>query len=287
MSSGPGAGRQLERAAADHVLQARLRVAAAELERGAHRVAHRQTQEGAERPVTDAVRVLRWNRRRPRRTVRHVVFLVPGFEGSGPDLSHAANRFVRALAQLHQQPGGDGPGAPQTAAAVDEHVEAQAQPVPEGFPHVVPFFLEGPCRRRLPILDWQVPPLQVPVEDGLPEIRDLQIVDLPVGDQGYHRGRPPALNRVEVGVEVTLPGPCHPAGILLAGAERDADPAVSVRRGDGGNAQRAALAGLRCRHGLPSFNASPLDAAGRFQDSCREVRHSPCRTAESCDSLAR
>ncbi len=104
---GPGAGRQTERAAADHVLQARLRIAGAEFERRAQRVANGQTEEGPERPVSDAVRVVRWNRRRLSRALRHVGFL-PGFDGPGPNVAHATNRPVRARAQLHEQAGGNG-----------------------------------------------------------------------------------------------------------------------------------------------------------------------------------
>ena len=97
-----------------------------------------------------------------------------------------------------------------------------------------------------------MPPLHVPVADGLLEIRDLQIVDLLVGDQGDDRGRSPALDRIEIGIEIPRPGPGHPVGIRLAGAQRDADPAVSVARGHRGDAEWAVLAGLRCRHAVHS-----------------------------------
>ena len=59
-------------------------------------------------------------------------FLVLVLDGSLPGLAHAANRLVRALAQLHQQAAGDRPGAAQTSLAVHEHVEAEPQTVPDG-----------------------------------------------------------------------------------------------------------------------------------------------------------
>ena len=111
------------------------------------------------RPVPDAVGVLRWNRRRVSGALRHVGFLVLRFDGSRPHVAHAADRVVRACAQFRQQAGGDRSGASQTATAVDKHVEAQPQPVPQGFPRDLPSVLEAPCRRRPPIPDRQVPPL--------------------------------------------------------------------------------------------------------------------------------
>ena len=244
---GPVAGRQLERAAARHVLQARLRIPGPEFERRSHRVAHRETEEGPEGSVPDAVRGLYWNRRRVSGALRHVGFLI-GFDGSWPNVEHAAHRVVRARAQLNEQAGGDGSGASETATAVDEHVEAQPQPVPEGVPRNLPSVLEAPCRRRLPIPDRQVPPLHVAFADLPCEISHLQQVQLVFLDQGCYRGRPPTLDRVEVGVEVPRPGPGHPVGIRLAGTQRDADPAVAVPRGHRCDAEWAVLARLRCRH---------------------------------------
>ena len=77
----------------------------------------------------------------------HVVFLVLRFEGSLSHLPHATDRFVRALAQFHQQAGGDGPGAPQPPTAMHEDIEAQAQPIPECLACDRPPVLEALCRR--------------------------------------------------------------------------------------------------------------------------------------------
>ena len=79
----------------------RGRIAGGKLERGANAVAHRQTQEGPERPVPDALRRPGWVGRRARHTTRHVGFLCRCFNGTEPTgIAHPADRRVRAHAQL-------------------------------------------------------------------------------------------------------------------------------------------------------------------------------------------
>ena len=246
---GPPAGRLAERAAPDHVFQSRLRVAGAELERRAHRVAHRQTEERPERPALDGVRGPRRNRGRPRRALRHVGLLKLVLDGSPPNVAHAADRVVRASPQLHQQPGGDGPGAAQAPLAMDQHVEPQPQPVPDGLARHRPRLFEVGSRRH-PVGDRREPPLHVPVADRLGETAYRQLVDLLVGDQAEHHGRPPAPDRVEVGIQIARRGPRGRGSIGLAGAQRDADPALAVPRGHRGDAERAVLAGACSRHGM-------------------------------------
>ena len=88
----------------------------------------------------------------------------------------------------------------------------------------------------------------------------LQQVELALLDQRNHRGRPPALNRIEVGVQIPLPGPGYPGVIGFAGAQRDADPAVVAPRGHRGDADWIALAGLHRGHGLASLGPLPVHA---------------------------
>ena len=241
----------------------------AELERRAHRVAHGQAEEGPQRPITDAVRRSGRNRGRPRLAPPHVFFLARGLDGSRPNLAHVAHRFVRTFAQLHQQAGGDGPGPAQTPLAVDEHVEPQAQSVPNHFARHRPRLFEVGSR-RLAVRYRRVPPLHVPVLHLLAEIRHSQVVDLPVGDQADHRGRTPVSNRVEVGGQVACPTPRDPVRIGLAGAQGDADPALAVSRGHRGDAEGAVLAGSCRLHGNEAI--SPWSSGARRALSAQGVK---------------
>ena len=74
-----------------------------------------------------------------------------------------------------------------------------------------------------------------------------------MGDQADHRSRSPALNRVEVGVEIPLPGPGYCVAIDPTGALREADPAPAVAQGHRRDAEWVALAGSCRRHGLYSL----------------------------------
>ena len=93
---GPGAGRQIERAAPRHILQPVLRVARTELESRTHGVSHREAQEGSERPISDALRGPGRHGRRRRRATRHVGLLTTVLDGSAPRLPHTPHRIVRA-----------------------------------------------------------------------------------------------------------------------------------------------------------------------------------------------
>ena len=110
----------------------------------------------------------------------------------------------------------------------------------------------------------------------LGSVLHLQQVELALFDQGDHRGRPPALNRIEVGVQsaIPLPGPGYPVGIGFAGAQRDADPAVVTPRGHRGDADWIALTGLHRRHGLASLGPLPAHAlyACRMERRCGASR---------------
>ena len=85
------------------------------------------------------------------------------------------------------------------------------------------------------------------------EIVHLQIGDLFVGDQADHRSRSPVLNRVEVGVEIPLPGTGYCVAIDPTGALREADPAPAVAQGHRRDAEWVALGGSCHRHGLYSL----------------------------------
>ena len=130
---GPGPRCQREGTAAHHVDQPRLRIAGGKLERGANGITHRQTKEGAERPVPDALHRPGWVGRRSRPTPHHMGFLCRCFNGTGPaGIAHPTDRLVRAHAQLDQQSGGDGPGTTQTSPAMNHHVEARSESVTDG-----------------------------------------------------------------------------------------------------------------------------------------------------------
>ncbi len=79
--------------------------------------------------------------------------------------------------------------------------------------------------RRLSVGNRGMPPLHVPVSNRPREIVHLQIGELLVGDQADHRSRSPVLNRVEVGVEIPLPGPFEQAAPNLGLLDRQRAPA--------------------------------------------------------------
>ena len=132
-----------------------------------------------------------------------------------PDFAHQANCFIRTRAQLYEQTGGNGPGAAQAALAVDEHVESHPQPVPQCFARDCPGILEF-AAGWLSIFDRQVPPFHVPVADGAPKTTHAQDIHFRVGDQTDHGGRSPALNDVEIEIQIARPRSGQPRRIRLA-----------------------------------------------------------------------
>ena len=199
--------------------------------------------------MSSAVRGNRWC---SCRTLPHVGQLGVVLDGPFVGVAHTADRIVRLHAQLHQQAGCDGPGTSQTTPAVEQHVEAEPQPVPDGLAGGLPGVLEV-LFRCLSVGNRGMPPLHVPVSNRPREIVHLQIGDLFVGDQADHRSRSPVLNRVEVGVEIPLPGTGYCVAIDPTGALREADPAPAVAQGHRRDAEWVALGGSCHRHGLYSL----------------------------------
>ncbi len=73
-----------------------------------------------------------------------------------------------------------------------------------------------------------MPPLHVPGLDRVVETAHRQAVELVVLDQADQRSRPPALNRIQVQIKIPSPGPGPRGAILLAGAQREADPSMGA-----------------------------------------------------------
>ena len=176
-----------------------------------------------------------------------MAFLGAVLYGLRPCFAHQADCFIRTRAQLDEQAGGNGSSAAQAALAVDEDVEARPQPVPQCFARDCPGILEF-AAGWLSVFDRQVPPLHVPVADGAPKTAHAQDVHFRVGDQTDHGGRSPALNDVEIEIQIARPRSGQPRRIRLARAERDADPTMAAGRSDRTDAQRMAKAGPRLRH---------------------------------------
>ena len=168
---------------------------------------------------------------------------------------------------------GDGSGATETSPAVDQHVEAQSQPIPDGLAGDRPCVLESRPRRP-PVGDRRVPPFHVSLAHRTGETAHGQEVELLVGDEAHHRGRAPALNRVEIGVEIPRPRPGHAGGIGLPGAHRDPDATMALAGCDCGDAEWAGFAGSCCRHARERSHVQRRDAEavygrGNVHDRCR------------------
>ena len=107
--------------------------------------------------------------------------------------------------------------------------------------------LEDGSRWR-PIRDRQMPPLHVPTLDRVAETAHRQAVEFLILDQADQCGRTPVLNHIEVQIEIPRPGTEPRGAIRLAGAQRDADPALGAVGGYHGDAKRITHAGLGGRH---------------------------------------
>ena len=93
-----------------------------------------------------------------------------------------------------------------------------------------------------------MPPFHVPMLDCVAEIAYRQAVEFLILDQANQCGRTPVLNYIEVQIEIPCPG-TEPRGVIrLAGAQRDADPALGAVGGHQGDAERITHAGLGGRH---------------------------------------
>ena len=187
--------------------------------------------------------------------------------------AHTADRVVRACSQLHQEAGRDGPGAAQAPLAMDEHVEPQAQPVPDRLACLRPLLVEVGLRRH-PVRYRQVPPLHVPVAHRLAETTHLQVVDFLLCDQADHCGRAPVPNHIQVGVQVARPRRPHSVRIGLAGTQRDADPALAVPWTHRVNAEWIGLAGS-CPHGEIRSGCRRLNRYAKASGACRRWRAKP------------
>ena len=226
----PFAGSQTKGASAHHVYQPVLLVSGFKLERRTYRVPHREPQECADRTVLDAFRGRGGQRRARRLALVHMALLVARFKGVlGTGLSNTSYRCFWTFAEFHKQPRGDGPRAAQSAFAVNEHVETEPQPVPDGRSRMNPGLFKIRSG-RLSVGNRQVPPFHVPVRDRPGEILNLQVPDFCLCDQADDRCGAPPSDPFEIRVQVAFPVPCKPPGILFAGAQGDTDAAVAVLR---------------------------------------------------------
>ena len=182
--------------------------------------------------------------------------------------SESRSSVVRA--SYRQRPGRR-PGLPRT-------VSARPDGLADDRPCVLEVLPRGP-----PVGDRGVPPFHVPTAHRAGETAHRQEVELLVGDETHHRGRAPALDRVEIGVEVARPRPRHAGGIGLARTQRDADATMALAGRDRSDPEWARFAGSWCRHPLKARQVRPR--RNRGADTVRSRSCNPhsrcCRRRES------
>ena len=182
--------------------------------------------------------------------------------------SESRSSVVRA--SYRQRPGRR-PGLPRT-------VSARPDGLADDRPCVLEVLPRGP-----PVGDRGVPPFHVPTAHRAGETAHRQEVELLVGDETHHRGRAPALDRVEIGVEVARPRPRHAGGIGLARTQRDADATMALAGRDRSDPEWTGLAVSCCRHPLKARHVRPW--RNRGADTVRSRSCNPhsrcCRRRES------
>ena len=122
---------QLKWATTFHVDETWSAIARAELKRGSESVANGKADQCADRSVSNCSFGHLGLPLRNRSTAVDELQLPAGFDGARADSPHLPHRIRSVPPELQEEAGRYGPCPPQTAHAVNEHIESRAQACPE------------------------------------------------------------------------------------------------------------------------------------------------------------